>query len=500
MQRPILVLVVLLALGLPRGTVAQRVVLGGRGPIATDTLLERILRTPGWVILTRDTTIEPGQTLAGPVLTVGNTVRFAGTIPGDLVLVDANVFVRPQARIAGNVTSIGAGFFRANEAVIEGEFTEYRELIYRVVREDDVVSIIAIRAPSVIDFDGYRGINLPLYDRVNGLSLRTGVSWLMPRIGTWDPSLHLTASYPLERERPGASIEFALRGASIDAAFGAERAIATNDGWIRGDLLNSLSVAMRGDDYRDYFEADRFYAQLGKAWTIGGSDLSARLRVQTEHARSLTASEPWTLFDADSVRSNPLIDDGRIHSVTASFGARSDRSTIAGEATLDIEAAAAALGSDFEFGRFEFSGTAAMSAFANHTLLVEWRGRGPLPGTDSLPRQRWSTLGGRGNLYTFDLAEFRGDRLAYVETEYLVPIPIAEGAPIIGRPALGLVHHAGMAWSHGERRDLAQNVGLRLRLRLVWVLGIVDPADTDRRGLFAGFSFPIRYPWWPDYL
>jgi len=55
-----------------------------------------------------------------------------------------------------------------------------------------------------------------------------------------------------------------------------------------------------------------------------------------------------------------------------------------------------------------------MKAIANHTLEIEANFRGPLPGTETLPLQRWTFVGGSGTLYTFDIAEFRGDRLAFV--------------------------------------------------------------------------------------
>jgi hypothetical protein len=265
---------------LPAGLTAQRVVLGGRGPIETDTVLERIARTPGWIILSRDTTIEPGQTLAGPVLAAGSTVRFAGTIPGDLVIVDANVFVRPQARIQGNVINIGGGFFRSNEAEIGGELIEYREALYRVVVEDDIVRIVGIETPSVIDLDGFRGITLPTYDRVDGIGVHAGLRWLMPRLGTIDPILHVTGRYAVERERPGGSVELQLRGRSFEAGFGAVRSTVTQDDWLRRDFHNSVSFATRGRDYRNYYEADRFFARSGAIWDKSGADFTAGIRGQ----------------------------------------------------------------------------------------------------------------------------------------------------------------------------------------------------------------------------
>jgi hypothetical protein len=225
------------------------------------------------------------------------------------------------------------------------------------------------------------------------------------------------------------------------------------------------------------------------------------MRFQVEDARSLpTFGDAWSLVDDEPDRPNPSIDHGRITSLQGSLGVSWDGNTIEGSASLGLEGAARVAGGDFAFGRFEIDAVAALAALANHSLLVEWRARGPIPGTDSLPQQRWSALGGRGTLYTHDILSLRGDRMVYLETEYLIPIPVLESAPIIGRPAIGLVHHAGMSWSSSQPREFEQNLGLRLRLRLLWVLGMIDPEDTDRNGLFIGIGLPLRYPWWPDTL
>jgi hypothetical protein len=161
-----------------------------------------------------------------------------------------------------------------------------------------------------------------------------------------------------------------------------------------------------------------------------------------------------------------------------------------------VESALDVLGGEHAFSRYLVSADWAMAGFANHTLRLQPHFQGPLPGTESLPRQRWSFVGGSGTLYTFDVAEFRGDRVAFVETRYSIPLdPIR--IRFIGSPDLEVLHLVGMAWTAEERRDLEQNVGLRLRFPLVNARVITNPrAWVDDLKFSVGVNLPRRsWPW-----
>jgi hypothetical protein len=137
-----------------------------------------------------------------------------------------------------------------------------------------------------------------------------------------------------------------------------------------------------------------------------------------------------------------------------------------------------------------------MQGLANHALVIEGYFQGPLPGTDSLPHQRWTFVGGSGTLYTFDIAQFPGDRVAFLESEYIIPFPAQWRLPILGSPSLGLLHHVGMAWSHDVDRDLEQNLGLRLRFPLVWARAVIDPnTGFDDFEFAVGVALSRPYPW-----
>lgn len=483
---------------------AQTVEFRGRGDLRTDTMIKRILAASDYRLLALDTVIAAADTLSGHVLVVGATVKFENLVRGDLTIIDGNVFLRPGARVAGNVTNIAGGLFRAPSSAIDGEVTELRNAPYRAEVRGDGVRIRGTRAPSVVDPDGFRGILPPTYDRVNGLGLHGGVRVLLPRIGALEPDLHVRAEYFAVRERGGGALELGVRNASgLFVGVGAERAPMHRDGWIRGDIANSFWFALLGQDLRNWYDAERAWAALGHDFEHDAGAASVTLRAQLENARSLDAGDPWHAWGDEPLRTNPRIDDGRIFSFELAASADWSRPTFEASIRGSAEHAVLAAGSDFTFSGFELGGSWSMKALADHTYTLRANVRGPLPGTESMPRQRWSAIGGRGTIPTLDDLERTGDRLVFLSSVYSIPIP---GIDIraLGEPAIELVHVLGTAWSSGEKdglrsgsRDLAQNLGLRLRFRLTWIMAIVDPSDSDSFTVLAGFARPVRFPWTP---
>src|SRR5688572_24334940 len=70
----------------------------GHGTAALDVRIDRILSDPAYLVLTHDTLIARGDTLAGPILSLANRLVIEGTVIGNLVVVDANVYLRPTTR------------------------------------------------------------------------------------------------------------------------------------------------------------------------------------------------------------------------------------------------------------------------------------------------------------------------------------------------------------------------------------------------------------------
>lgn len=431
------------------------------------------------------------------LLVAGATLTLEGAVAGDLVGVDANLFLRPSARVRGDVLNLGGGLYPSNLAKIGGDVVDAPLAPYSVAFEAGAVRIRGEADVPLLDLDGVFGFEPPTYDRVDALGVRWGAGLLLPPIRRVQPRLNGWIGYASGRGAINGGVELEARRGPTRFAFGGEERTATQDEWIRGDLRNTLSFLVKGSDHRNYYEAEVAYAELSHEFGRDGLGGVARLRVQLENDESLGAGTPWVLF-GDDFRVNPPIDDGRISSIVIGLAGEWIGRFAAAQAGVDLEFAEDLLGGDFAFGRFVVSGEWAMDALANHLLQVEWRFQGPLPGTASLPRQRWSFVGGSGTLPTFETARFLGDRLVFAETQYIVPLSQRFALPIVGPPDLKFVHAFGMAWTEHARRDLEQNIGIHVEFFVPYVRIMTDPADPlDSIEIDLGVAWPFgnERPW-----
>lgn len=468
----------------------------GASDVSLDRRLARLLDADP-IILTRDTMVAEEDTLRGSVIVLDATLVLEGVVTGDLVLVDAGAFVRPSARIGGDLVNMGGGLYRSELARVRGTIIDMPTASYRVVREPDRILIIAADAPSALDLDGVMGFQPPAYDRVNGLTLMWGARYRLPRLGDITPSIHGEVGWLTERGEPAYGVSGRIRRHATALEGGYDKGWATHDDWLRSDLNNALDYAWDGDDFRDYYEAERLWVG---AWREFGDEAKSfygivEVRGQVEDASSLRGDDPWHLLPGD-VRPNPPIDPGRTTSVMASFDMEWEGRETAFEGRVEYEAAREWLDGRFSFDRLAVRGDWAMRALADHTLEIEFFVQQPL-GDVVLPRQRWSFVGGSGTLQTHEFAEFRGDRVVFTETKYIVPLPERLALPVVGAPDIQLIHGAGMAWTEGEDPAFQQELGARLQFFVLYFRYMFDPADLTDNKLDVGLSSPFggRHPW-----
>jgi len=499
-NRIVLLAAVVLAASATTGE-AQQISRTGRGDPRLDARIDEVIRPGQYRLLPNDTTIAATDTVQGPVLVAGTRMIVEGTIIGDLVAIDANVYLRPQARITGKVLSIAGGLYRSEQAQLQGGSEDYPLAPYHVDRADGRVVIKGDIERDVIDPDGLFGFTVPTANRVDGITPRWGATLNLPALGRVQPSVYGWVAYATQRDSLDKLLgggEFRLRRSLNSLTLGAERRTITNDWWIRSDLRNTLSFLWNGKDYRNYYDAKRVYAEFARDLSRDKHIARAFLLGLREDASSLFVDDPFVLFDPDSLRINPPIDEGVISSAVLGITGEYAGSTTAAEYNGHVEFAAEdVLDGDFGFGAFALWGEWAMKAIANHTLEFETRLTGPLPGTDRLPRQRWGILGGSGTFWTFDIGDFRGDRVAFFRTNYIIPLPKRIALPILGAPDLELFHTIGSAWTEDRERAFEQNVGVRVQYSVAFVRLVTNPADAaDDFEVNFGVSFPSsRYPW-----
>lgn len=487
-------LVVLLA-GAREASAQKRVTTRGYGEADLDAALRSMLRGPHQLV-TADRMIGRSDTVRGNIVVVRARLIVEGTVIGDVIGVDANMYFRPNSVVNGTVTNIAGGFYPSEQARITS--VENRPLAPYHVREagNDLV-IEGTNSRPAIKLGKMFGVQNPEYNRVDGVRVEFGPSLLLPPMGGVEPSIFASIGYATQRGDLIKRVGLGLERRRSTLVFGWEDGITlTNDRWIRSDLKNSLSYLWNGKDYRDYYEAQRVYGEFRRTIERGARTTSYWIRGQREDAKPLAAGSPWTVFKPDSVRPNRRVTESSITSMIVGAESEWTGATSAWQATGWIESAGSGLvASDFAFNMYAVSGLYAMKAIANHTLEIEGNFRGPLPGTEDLPLQRWTHVGGSGTLYTEQIAAFQGDRLFFVESEYTIPFSERLKLPILGVPRLRLMHNVGMAWSRADDRDFEQNIGARIQFTVAHVRYVMDPRTSEGEWS-VGVSLPPRgYPW-----
>jgi hypothetical protein len=175
---------------------AQSVRLRGYGEPDLDALIRAQLSS-GTRLILRDTVIATGDTLRGDVLIVRARFILEGTVLGDVTGVDANMYLRPNARVRGRVTNIAGGYYPSELAEVRS-VDDQPLAPYQVERTDDGYVIRGTVSRPALKLLG--GARLPEYNRVDGLRAEWGPSILLPPFIGVEPILSGSIGYATERE------------------------------------------------------------------------------------------------------------------------------------------------------------------------------------------------------------------------------------------------------------------------------------------------------------
>jgi hypothetical protein len=360
------------------------------------------------------------------------------------------------------------------------------------------------------------GLRIPSYDRVNGLALpwgpklelgdgRLDVDALVTyrsNLGKWDPSLEGTI-------RPGDENE--LR-------FFAGRGTFTNDAWIRGDLENMVAAFFAGSDSRNYYRADRGTARFARTFTSTSVTFAPFIGGNVEHDWSTGSlaptKSPWSFYGRKGKlkmrRPNPRVARGSITSALGGAAIQVVRGDVEGKLDALLEQSVrTALKPDCagvpvfglcsqpqpgdSFTQATFDGRVSFPTFGTQTFA--FKGHAVLTGGSGItPVQRFAYLGGSSTLATVNLLALGGDRLLFVQGDYIIPIDRIQ-LPFVGSPFIGLRYAAGNA-GVGGLPALIQNLGVGLGVSFVRADYTIDPAQNrspfSRKSAFSvGLSLSL---------
>jgi hypothetical protein len=490
--------VVLLAAAPARTLGAQaRVVVRDPGPGDPGRVLRAALSAPhvlvapgtGTAALTRDSVYSRS------VIVLGRHTTVDGIVNGDVVVVAGDLFIHPGARIGGRAIAIGGGVYNSTLATVGGGRTAYRDETFDITPVDGGYALdyrpLVERTERRFSLPFLYGVRLPTYDRVNGLSLSFGplvsfdtgdieiepIVTYRTHLGKIDPALRATA----QRGRRHRFEAYAGRGTF------------SNDRWIHGDIVNSVTSLFSGQDTRNYYRADRVEATGHRLWERATGQLEPFLGARWERSWSagsptVPSSVPWSLFGRRDTtrmsRPNPSVTGGRITSILGGAHADWEVGGVVAAATLALEGAVDAPAS----GRFvqgTLEGKVTFPTF--HTQSFQIETHVVLTSGDQTPSQRYAYFGGPGTISTMETLEQGGDQLLFVDSRYMIPLTRPR-LPLVGAPVITLRHVLGSA-GVGSLPDLEQNIALRISLAIFRFEIVLDPArDIVKTGFALSFS------------
>jgi surface antigen Omp85-like protein len=267
-----------------------------------------------------------GSAFTGRLAQYRGTLRIAGSVRGDLVVVNGTLYLLSGADVEGDILVVGGRLIRSPDAhhagrerVIWDAAPVLRSATGTLVLRERRRSLAELAAARTSFQTGKVRTTLLLatggtYDRIEGLPVVAGPTFELR------PSRATTARLDLR-----GVLRTAPEGArlSSDFGYGVRAEFRFPRGGVAGRLYSDvapvedqpLSAAENGwsafllqRDYRDWYERT---GGGGQAWVQPTPSLRVELSLRRDRERSVRAVDPWSVFrNSDRWRRNPLIDDG----------------------------------------------------------------------------------------------------------------------------------------------------------------------------------------------
>ena len=273
-----------------------------------------------------DVTLPVGSEFTGRLALFRGSLHLAGRVRGDVVIVNATLYLLPGADVEGDVLVVGGRLIRSPGARHEGRERVLWDAV-PVMRSPEGTLVVRERrrtlgelASAKTTFQTGRVRTTLLlatggtYERIEGLPIVFGPTFELR------PSQSTVARLDLR-----GILRTAGDGARLSSEFGygIRAELRFPAGGVAGRLYseiapfedhplspseNGWSAFLLQRDYRDYFERR---GGGGAAWVNPTRTLRFEVSLRRDRERSLLATDPWSLFrNSDHWRRNPLSDDG----------------------------------------------------------------------------------------------------------------------------------------------------------------------------------------------
>lgn len=284
--------------------------------------------------------------VAGNVAVQHGPLVIAGRIDGNVLAVNSDVFLRPGARIGGDLWVVGGRVRGLQSASVGGEVRIYDSRVNAraagdhlyIDPDDDYVPSRRLRRRRAGFGQGSWSDPIHVatagaYNRVEGLPINIGPSvyqqmpWGSLEIDAY-AIIRTGSTFDSDGGDIGHDITSELRfGRRTGPAIGGRlfNTVEPVESWQLTEIETSLAAFLFRRDYRDYF-ADRGVTGFGRMYIGGSASLTGSFSDQRWDTRSLF--NPFTIFRGDATwRENPAMDVGRMHigNLTLRYDTRTDQ-------------------------------------------------------------------------------------------------------------------------------------------------------------------------------
>ena len=282
--------------------------------------------------------IEDGRQVVGDVAVLNGPLSIGGHVTGRVIALNADVILRPSARIDGDLLVVGGEVEGRDAARVGGEIRIYRQTLrYRqegdhIVAERDTLPDEGEpwwrrleRRRSDRSWSRLQVATAGAYNRVEGLPINLGpqvnrrTDWGSTRLDAY-AIVRTGSSFQSSDNDVGHNVRGEIRiGRLAGVAFGGRLfdVVEGIETWQLSDLEVGLASFVAHRDYRDYFQRHGGSVSMSVfAWR----DLSLGGSFSDERWTSRLDQDPFTLFrNRAEWRPNPSVDEGRMHLATGTL-------------------------------------------------------------------------------------------------------------------------------------------------------------------------------------
>jgi hypothetical protein len=290
-----------------------------------------------------DVSFPAGSEFSGQLAIFRGALRLAGRIRGDIVVINATLYLLPGADVEGDVLVVGGRLIRSpgvrhvgRERVQWDAAPVLRTLDGTLVLRERRRPLGELATARASFQTGRVRTELLLatggtYNRIEGLPIVFGPTFeLRPStrtlarldlrgiLRTAGDGSRLSSDFGY-----GARAEFRFPGGGVAGRFYSE--VAPFEEQPLSAAENGWSAFLMQRDFRDWFERR---GGGGAAWVQPTGSLRFEVSVRRDHESSVRATDPWSLLrNSDRWRRNPLSDDGHYFTTGAQvdLDTRNDR-------------------------------------------------------------------------------------------------------------------------------------------------------------------------------